>query len=563
MLPTPNPEQLIAATPATGAFVTPAKASIFDGTEGPGHPRLVWAKYHQTPWGMGPYGGRVYGDSMSYGPWGSRHDRERGLASGISQQLALDNPVIATAVEALVTNAIGTGLTLSAKPDATALGITEAEARKLSRDTEKAWREWTSNPLECDLTGRKTFHELAATAIRSYLITGEYVATLPARRVRGAKTRTKVLLLSTTQLDASRTGILDDRYIFNGVAFDKNGRLTGYYIRDVPLGQVVVQPMSKFVPAFTSWGRPLVSHGFEQYDPRQTRGYSPIAASLTPAQEREAASEFVLGNFLLQNSFAMTVESELPPQQAFGGLEVNNQMSGMDDFYRVRDEWYSKAKINPQVGTINHLAPGDKLRFNKAENPSASYRDFDMALARKAAKAAGLSYEDMSGDFSSTSFSASRWAADLPNRINLRRRKIIAEKFYRDAFHAFMEEAIETGAIEVPNGAPAFWQAPEAYLNAKFLGAGRAEPDPAKAMRAHIDGLTNNILSLSDVLAEQGKDLEEHLEQVAHERAIMAKLGLSYMGVLATQERDEVIDQENSEPAPPAAPVTLPKRPNR
>ncbi len=345
-------------------------------------------------------------------------------------------------------------------------------------------------------------------------------------------------------------GQIDGHNVVNGVAFDRTGRVSGYYIRSVPLGQFVVQPMSRFIPASTSWGRTIVSHGFEVLDPRQTRGYSPIAAALTPAMEREAASEMVLGNFLLQNSFAMTVESDLPPQAAFDGLHVNEgmSMSGVEGFLKTRGDWYSKTKINPTVGTVNHLHPGDKLKFNRAENPSASYKDFDTALSRKAAKAAGLSYEEMSGDFSATSFSASRFAADLPNRINLRRRQIIAEKFYRDAYRAFLEEALETGLVELPEGAPAFWQDPDAYACAKFLGAGKSEPDPKKAMDATVNGLVNNVLSLADVLAERGVDIEEHLEKLSHERKLMAKFGLSYEGALTSC--DEVIDQED-EPAPP------------
>ncbi len=155
MDPTPDLEQLSISAPASGSFVTPASASIMDGMDGPGHPRLVWAKYAQSPWGVGPYGAHVYGDGYYFGPWGSRHDRERGMASGMSQQLALDNPVIATAIEALVTNAIGTGLTLSSKPDFAVLGISEDQGKTLSRDIEKAWRNWTSEPLECDATGRQ------------------------------------------------------------------------------------------------------------------------------------------------------------------------------------------------------------------------------------------------------------------------------------------------------------------------------------------------------------------------------------------------------------------------
>jgi lambda family phage portal protein len=538
----------------SGSFNLPAQASFTDGTDGPGRPRLAWARYEGNyGWGWNAINGSMY----SIGPGTSRHDRERVTASAIAHDLVTSNPVLAAIVENLETNGVGTGLTLSSKPCAKTLGISDEDARKLSHDIETAWSAWANNPLEVDQAGRFNLHELAGAAYYSALLSGEIVAVMNALKCKDARTRTKVCLLDARQLDATISGQRDGLHTVQGVAFDNRGRRVGYYLRNLPLGNFIQQPLAQFVPSHTSWGRPKVFHKFMLKDPRQVRGLSPLVAALTPSHERESLAEFTLANAMLQTQFALTIESDLPPQAAFGSLEVNNDMSGMNGFVQMRGDWYSRAKISPQPGTCNHLAPGDKLKFNKVENPSATFESFDRSLTRKAARAAGVSYSDVSGDYSQTSFSASRMESEMPFRTTMKRREALIVPFYKTVFDCWLEEAIETGAVELPAGAPPFWQAREAYLQCKFLGLGRFSPDPLKAANADIVMLENSLVTLEEVLAERGKDFEAHIAQVVAERKILAANGITYPGAVTTQMRDETIEDDN---APLSAPSNVPAK---
>jgi lambda family phage portal protein len=192
----------------------------------------------------------------------------------------------------------------------------------------------------------------------------------------------------------------------------------------------------------------------------------------------------------------------------------------------LRAGWYEKSKITTQPGVINHLAPGDKLHINRSETPNSTFDAFDKSLTRSASKAAGGSYEDISGDYSSVNFSASRMASETPHRINMRRRVSITERFYRAAFSAWLEEAIETGVIELPRGAPPFYAARDDYTAAKWLGQGRIQPDPLKAAQSTVMELANNLTTLTDALAERGLDLETVLEERKAEKELMATMGI-------------------------------------
>ncbi len=478
-----------------------------------------------------------------YAPqFGSWTSQSRSKAAFVATDLAVSNPTLATTIETLTTNAVGNGLTLSMKLDGELLGITKAEARLLGSAIEKRWIAWASNPLEADLSGRFTLHDIAAAAYKTWLRTGEIVAALDWQRCPGASTRTKVNLLDPAQLDGTKTlmGPGGNRTL-QGVIFNNKGRAVGYYLLPYTLGNTVQRAPSQAFDAYTPWGRQRIVHIFESLTAGQVRGLSPLAASLTPAHEKNSLQEFTLANALVQTQNAITVESDLPSQSAFAQIAPHDSLTpslpaasdgrslsnAMAEAGSYRADYYSKAQIALEAGVVTHLAQGDKLRFHRSETPNSTYDAFDKSLARSAAKAAGSSYEDVSGDYSETSFSASRMASEMPHRINLRRRSMIVERFYRAVFAAWLEEQIETGRIELPNGAPQFHSARDLYTASKWLGYGRVSPDPKKTVEADVLEIQHNLATLSDKLAERGLDLETVIEERKAERELLQAAGLS------------------------------------
>jgi lambda family phage portal protein len=500
-----------------------AKADFTSGADNRGQ-RLAWARY-SAPWSLGsPY----------IAAQGGFINRERNLASTVATDFSTSNTTIATLIENLATHNVGAGLNLSSKIDGDAVGVTAEEARALSSNIEKAWRLWANNPIECDLSGRHTLHDIARAAFMSYLRTGETVAALEWKRMRGAYTRTKLQLLDPRQIDQLRTKTGENgASTMQGVTFDRDGRVIAYNLIPITLGQLTVTNASTPVPAFTSWGRPKVIHLFDLIVAGQVRGLSPLVAALTPSQEKSTLGEFTLDAALLQTQYALTIESDLPSSAAMNGLRVNSDgfqdglgAQGYDQLAQ-RVEFYKESKISAQPGVINHLSPGDKLKMNRAETPNSTFQPFDKSLTRAASKAAGSSYEDVSGDYSDTSFSASRLAGETPYRINVRRRASITERLYRTVFACWLEEALESGLIELPPKAVPFYAARDAYCNAKWLGLGRINPDPLKAAQAEVLEIENGLSTLTDSLAQRGLDFEETIETRKAEKAMLKAAGLS------------------------------------
>jgi hypothetical protein len=59
-----------------------------------------------------------------------------------------------------------------------------------------------------------------------------------------------------------------------------------------------------------------------------------------------------------------------------------------------------------------------------------------------------------------------------------------------------------------------------------FRGRGWSWVDPAKDMKAHVEGLAAGITTLTDIKAEQGIDIEDHFINLKKERELAAKYGI-------------------------------------
>jgi lambda family phage portal protein len=512
-----------ALAPISG--VGSAQLGFQDGTDG--KPSLTWSRYQGSPRftaGFGPW----------YGAPGAEISYERAVAAAVSLDLLTSNTSVATLVENFAVYAIGNGLTLSARPKHDVLGISPEAARALSHDIETKWALWAANAVECDASQRHNVHQLATANFKSWLLTGEGAFLMDWRKGNGALTHTKVKLIDPRQIDQSITRVTDDGCILQGIQFDKVGRLVGFWIRPFVLGNFSMAPQPVFVAARTSWGRARAVHLFDLLVPGQVRGLSPLIAALSPAHSKATHREFTLAAAFIQSMTATTIESDMPTKEALGQFQVNDALQGygnatsMAEWAKGKGEFYTEAKVQLQPGVISHLAAGDKLKLHRSETPNATYDPFDKSLSRETAKAAGSSAEDLSGDYSQTSFSASRLAQELPFRINERRRMAIVKPFYQTVFASWLEEQIETGAIELPSGAPEFWQAKDAYCSALWRGAGKPTSDPLKTAQADVLEIENGLSTQEIKLGERGLDFEEVVAQRKSEREQLEAAGLPY-----------------------------------
>lgn len=426
-------------------------------------------------------------------------------------------------VETETGSVVGAGLRLSSRPDADVLGITEAEASKLGRQIETAFRAYANNPRECDAGGRMTFGKMQQAAFASYKCYGEVLGLLPKVNRQGARYLSKVALLPPSRLSQKND---DQENIVQGVRCDRDwGFPTAYVIKrkDRSGGWDEVE-----IPAFDNDGGLNVVHVFDA-SISTTRGISPMAPILKVVRQVDQYADATLTAALLQTIFAATMKTSIPGLAGFEGLMTNGDTGNLNlgAFFTAKGEWYDGAKIDlTQHGRIAQLFPGDELDFKEAKAPGAQYDQFMGWLMREIAAGAGVTYESATGDYRGATYSSIRMAGAQEWLTVLRRRNNIIMPFCQTVFEAWLDEAVFTGRIKFPGGYANFRDKREAACRASWSGPAQPQADDFKAARSHEVLKGMGATTLMEISASYGRDWDDDMRQQAEENRLAEELKL-------------------------------------
>jgi capsid protein len=122
------------------------------------------------------------------------------------------------------------------------------------------------------------------------------------------------------------------------------------------------------------------------------------------------------------------------------------------------------------------------------------------------------------------------------------RRVWLATYWAAPVYRLWLEEAINAGQIE----APGYYDNVHAYARAKWIGPGRGQIDPVKEAQAAQVRMDALLSTLEDECAEQGKDWNEVIEQIAIENQRLKELGLERVALTPR------VGEPGEEPAQPA-----------
>lgn len=438
---------------------------------------------------------------------------------------------ISGGIDAAQTQIMGAGLQLNVMPDSANLGWDPAVASDWGRMVERRFEAWAADPLESDLEGKRTFIQIQAAALRQWFATGEIVVMLPYRRRYNSMVGTKISLIPSHRL-----WLQDDftARISQGVKLDSDGMPIGYRFRLTD----PVTNIESFVdlPARDAFRRPYVVHVFDG-QPGQVRGITPMVSALRTVKQFDQSADSTLTTYLLQTIFAATIESEAPTEQVLAALQTPDEAAGaagladpnMNDYFAARSGWYSNTKIDlGTLGKIAHLFPGEKLTFNKAENSATNWEVFAKLLLREFARAIGVTYEQLTGDYSGATYSSVRMATADFWPLHLYRRRNILGRMCQEIYEAWLEEQIDLGLIELPGGGGIEeFHALRAFIcKCEWRGPQKPQADDQKAASAHKIWRDMGVISDQMICSDLGVDYEDVYEQRAQEKEMRDSLGL-------------------------------------
>lgn len=375
----------------------------------------------------------------------------------------------------IANNTVGSGI----RPKA--LGPNAARGQVL-------WKRWADS-TECESDNRQTFSGIQHLVMRSLVSDGEVFIRRRWRRAKDQLTIPMQLqVLEADFLDSSKN-LFESQAggpVIQGIEFDKIGRRAAYWLWPEHPGS------GRNIRASQRISADEVIHVYDARRAGQSRGVSWLGAAIVKLHDLDDFEDAELMRQKIAACFAAFV------------TDTDGTGSAIGDTNPAPDDQIETF----EPGMIVNLPTGKNVVM--ANPPTTVSEALPIRTLRRVAAALGVSYEDLSGDYSQVNFSSARMGR-LVHQANVRhwQEMILIPTLCKPVWDWAMEAAMLAGEI-VGEAPESDWTAPPLPM---------LEPDK--------EGLALNRLvrvgamTPSQMVREQGFDPDDHWAEYA---ADLAKL---------------------------------------
>lgn len=395
-----------------------------------------------------------------------------------ARDLVRNNPWASRGKQVIANNTVGWGI--KGNP----LGEPNSHSVKRARKLWTAWAETT----ECDVTGQRDIFGLQHLVMETVAESGEAIIRGYHRKLSdGLSIPLQLQVLEPDHLDTTRDGLrtADGGRIIQGVEFDARGRIVAYWLFPEHPGASFQMGGSRLgVSASQRVPAEYVRQVFRGRRPGQVRGftwYAPVIVKLKDFDEFEDAQ-------LLRQKIAACLAAIVTDMDgttlSLGEKSENDPLAQM---------------LEP--GTVMSVPMGKTVTMT--DPPQVAEGTFHDRTLRAIASGLGITYEDLTGDYRKVNFSSARMSR-LAHWSNVHdwRWNMLIPMFCTPVWGWAMEAAMLAGSItDVP---AVKWTPPPMPM---------IEPD--KEGQAYSRLVRNGVMTIDDVILEQGGDPDVHFDAYA------------------------------------------------
>lgn len=435
----------------------------------------------------------------------------------LSRDLARKNPLAGGAISTVVTNVVGTGLSLQPAIDATFLGLSEDEAAAWHANTQREWKQWAETTA-CDITRVQNFYGLQSLAFRSTLESGDIFALTPMMENPVSVYRLCIQLIEADRV-CNEGRAADSANLVQGVELSPQGAPVRYHIANQHPGALTRRGTLTWAKrdALDQNGRRNVLHLFDRRRPGQSRGVPYLAAVIEPLKQLGRFTDAELSAAVLSAAFAIFTKMD---HEAFTDLFSDEQRTNViNRGIGWNGEVSSAGATLDSAGKVVNLLPGEDIVTPDLKRPNAQFDPFFLAIVRQIGVGLELPFEVLIKHFTA-SYSAARAALLDAWRFFRGRRDWLAGNFCQPIYELWLEEAVAMGRI----AAPGFFADPawrHAWCGAVWTGDGPGSIDPLKEIDAAAKRIDRGISTIaSESLQYDGVDWDtKHRQRVREEKA--------------------------------------------
>lgn len=451
------------------------------------------------------------------------------LGNARADDLVRNNGIAANAVALHKDHIVGHMFLISYRPNWRWLGMRETAAKSFVDEVEAAWSEYAEGMSgEIDVEGKRTFTEFIREGVGVHAFNGEIFVQPVWDTETTQLFRTRFKAVSPKRVDTPGHG-MGNRFLRAGVEVDRYGRAVAYHIceDDFPFSG---SGRWERIPRELPTGRPAMLHIFEPVEDGQTRGANQFYSVMERLKMLDSLQATQLQSAIVKAMYAATIESDLDTEKAFeyiAGAPQGQKDNPLINILEKFSSWYDTNNVTLGGVKIPHLFPGDDLKLQTAQDSDNGFSALEQALLRYIAAGLGVSYEQLSRDYSKVSYSSARASANESWRYFMGRRKFIAARLATQMFSCWLEEALLRGIIRPPRARFDFYQARSAWSRAEWIGAGRMAIDGLKEVQESVMRIEAGLSTYEKELALMGEDYQDIFRQQVRESAERQKAGLS------------------------------------
>ena len=445
----------------------------------------------------GAQGGRLFAD------WNASNTSADAEISGAlqtlrdrSRALARNDGYISRYLKIIGNNVVGhKGIRLSCKArnDDGSLDI------QGNQIIESAWSDWSRNG-NCTANGRQSFIDCQQLFIESMARDGESLV----RHLRSDdKFGYRIQFLEADHLDENYNTKNQDsgNSIVMGVEVNQFGKPVAYYIlKGHPGSMTNYNYSNKYfrIPAEE------MIHGYLPSRAEQTRGVPWTSSVLARMKMLSGFEESAVVNARVGASKMGFLVS--PDGQDYIGEDTENTYTPV---------------MSADPGTIEQLPAGTEFRSWDPDYPNTTFDPFQKAILRGIASGLNVSYVSLSNNLEGVNYSSIRQGV-MEDRDNFKiLQRFIVDHFIDPVFRRWLESSMTTGAIEIPITKY------EKFANsASFIPRSWTYVNPLQEIQAQILGMQNGQVTMQDVQANYGRDVEELMETINREKALAEQYGI-------------------------------------
>lgn len=476
------------------------------------------------------------------------------------RQMAENDGFVQSGVNVQKDNIVGSDFFPVMKPELAVLGsgADETWADEFKEEFESKFYLIAESPNNwLDASRKNTLTGLVRMAVGLDCVGGEVLATAEWLRDAGRPIHTAVQMVDCDRLSTPYELQGTDKRIRGGIEMDRYGAAQAYHIRMAhpsDFDRAMDQFQWKRVPARKPWGRQQVIYLNDATRPDQTRGISDIVAGLKALKITNRFRDVTLQNAVANAMFAASIESELPPEAAYAQIGTQGPGKAVTDFaaqYLGAIAAYAKSSKHLQLDGVKipHLFPGTKLQLRPAGAGGGVGVEFEQSLLRHLAAILGISYEQLSKDYSKTNYSSARAGMVEARKAMIVRKRRVADRFASHILRLTFEEMVNNNMLEtmkysrLPNIYDPLML--DAYTQCDWIGAAMGQVDELKETQAAALRLKYNLSTLEDEIAKQGKDWRKVLIQREKEvkeleaRGLVMELDDNMMNAASGEPREK------------------------